>query len=534
MSADDSSRSHRPRREKANLHPGQIVLDAQVKRRTSSQKKADDSRAKDLSDARTAVVQQGCTQILEMEVTMEVEQATQDAVKAKPVKPKPKPKGRQGRPTNISDLPRGEVANIEVEAHRVTADDFLGSSDKPPRRHDTTELLGDDVATSARAPNLGKSRAPNNRTLLAGRVKSWASGVAPVGNGTPHNSVTSGPQVQTDGTPNLPPSTVPSLTTKATSVSSEISVAEDDQERATPQEGTERHMISNDVPAAAHDEDEHYFRDPLTVSAKFTWYQKPVEAMARATNTSADAESDLEVENPISHAVQAGLKRRHADRNNVEYVSSSEVENADDGGSFCDLRDVNVRMKVVKEPRVTTMTNIRIDKPAKKAKESRELALASSTSDRPLSMGTNSTTCGRIRFVNANLPEELQEDRRWSKQMLPALLMWAGSFADPWAIPDLELTTALRIITTSLVSDFDSHAVRPGTPTFVLATRRLGLWRSNFGSTAIALIAHFLASDPDDDARSATAVRRTCNKLIDGPLSFLYQDLDATNPAHAY
>ncbi|KAI6140532.1 hypothetical protein BKA82DRAFT_32259 [Pisolithus tinctorius] len=133
MSADDSSRSHCPQREKANLHPGQIVLDAQVKRRTSSQKKADDSRAKDLSDACTAVVQQGCTRILEMEATMEVEQATQDTVKAKPVKPKPKPKGRQGRPTNISDLPRGEVANIEVEAHHVTADNFLGSSNKPPR-----------------------------------------------------------------------------------------------------------------------------------------------------------------------------------------------------------------------------------------------------------------------------------------------------------------------------------------------------------------------------------------------------------------
>ncbi|KIN94160.1 hypothetical protein M404DRAFT_35342 [Pisolithus tinctorius Marx 270] len=449
---------------------------------------------------------------------MEVEQATQDAVKAKPVKPKPKLKGRQGRPTNISDLPRGEVANIEVEAHHVTADDFLGSSNKPPRRHNMTELLGDDVATSACAPNLGKSQyvvlfpctmlllltestlfwlnltwnvsALNNRTLLAGHVKSWASSVTPVGNGTPRNSVTSGSQVQTDGTPNLPPSTVPSLTTKATSVSSEISIAEDDQEHTMPQESTERHMISNDVPAAAHDEDEHYFRDPLTISAKFMQYQKPVEAMVCTTNTSGDAKSDLEVENPISHAVQAGLKHRHADHDNVEYVSSSEVENADDGGSFCDLHDVNIRMKVVKELCVTTMTNIRIDKPAKKAKP-----------------GSRHGYDRCIHFINANLPEELQEDRRWLKQMLPTLLMWAGSFADPWAIPDLELMTALRIITTSLVSDFDSHAVCPGTPTFVLATRQLGLWCSNFSSTAIALITHFLASDPDDDAQSAAAVR---------------------------
>ncbi|KIN94064.1 hypothetical protein M404DRAFT_35437 [Pisolithus tinctorius Marx 270] len=253
----------------------------------------------------------------------------------------------------------------------------------------------------------------NNRTLLAGRIKSWASSIAPVGNGTPCNSVTLGSQVQTDGTPNLPPSTVPSLTTKATSISSEISITEDDQEHTMPQESTKCHMISNDVPAAAHDEDEHYFRDPLTISAKFIWYQEPVEAMVHATNTSADAESDLKVENPISHAVQAGLKHRHADHDNIEYVSLSKVENADDGGSFCDLCDVNVHMKVVKEPCVTTMTNIRIDKLAKKAKESRELALASSTSDWPLSTGTNSTTCGRIHFINANLPEELQEDRRW-------------------------------------------------------------------------------------------------------------------------
>ncbi|KAI6138816.1 hypothetical protein BKA82DRAFT_4020624 [Pisolithus tinctorius] len=177
---------------------------------------------------------------------------------------------------------------------------------------------------------------PNNRTLLASHIKSWASSITPVGNDTPCNSVTLGSQVQTDGTPNLPPSTVPSLTTKATSISSEISVTEDDQEHTMPQESTKCHMISNDVPAVAHDEDEHYFRDPLTISAKFTQYQKPVEC-------------------------------RHANHNNVEF-SSFEVENTDDRSSFCDLCDVNVHMKVVKELHVTTMTNIRIDKLVKKAK----------------------------------------------------------------------------------------------------------------------------------------------------------------------
>ncbi|KAI6009454.1 hypothetical protein F5J12DRAFT_781995 [Pisolithus orientalis] len=414
---------------------------------------------------------------------MEVEQAMQDTVKAKPVKPKPKLKGRQGRPTNISDLPC--VANIEVEAHHVTANDFLGSSNKLPRQHNTTELLGDDVATSAHVPNPGKSwyivLFPCTMLLLLTEStvfwlnltwNSWASGSAPVGNGTPHNSVTLGSQVQTNGIPNLPPSTVPSLTTKATSVSSEISITEDDQECTMPQESTKHHMISNNIPAVAHDEDEHYFRDPLTVSTKFTWYQKPVEVFFFGSQKPMS----------LSHTLVLFL---------------GYVENVDDGGSFCDLHDVNFCMKVVKEPHVTTMQRKR------------------------------SMTCGHIHFFNANLPEELQEDRRWSNQMLPTLLMWAGPFPDPWAIPDLELMT-------SLVSDFDSHAVCPGTLTFMLATWQLGLWCSNFSSTTIALIAHFLASDPDDDAWSAATVRQTCNELIDGPLSFLYQDLNMTNPAHTY
>ena len=64
------------------------------------------------------------------------------------------------------------------------------------------------------------------------------------------------------------------------------------------------------------------------------------------------------------------------------------------------------------------------------------------------------------------------------------------------------------------------------------ATRRLSVWRSNFGSTAIALVAHFLASD-SDDAKSLAAIQEICLELLDG-FAFLYQDLDPTKTENAY
>ncbi|KAI6100816.1 hypothetical protein EDD16DRAFT_1448330, partial [Pisolithus croceorrhizus] len=64
----------------------------------------------------------------------------------------------------------------------------------------------------------------------------------------------------------------------------------------------------------------------------------------------------------------------------------------------------------------------------------------------------------------------------------------------------------------------------------IQATRRLSVWRSNFGSTALAVMAHFLASGSDD---TPDAVRETCKELLDG-LAFLFQDLDPTKPENAY
>ncbi|KAI6114543.1 hypothetical protein F5141DRAFT_979760, partial [Pisolithus sp. B1] len=63
------------------------------------------------------------------------------------------------------------------------------------------------------------------------------------------------------------------------------------------------------------------------------------------------------------------------------------------------------------------------------------------------------------------------------------------------------------------------------------ATRQLSVWRSNFGSTALAIMAHFLASGTDDT--QPPNVRETCNELLAG-LAFLFHDLDTSKSENAY
>lgn len=80
MSAEISSGVQRPRREKANLHPGLLVRDTQTKRCTPVEKQADDLRAKEIKDARAAAMEQGRARVSEMEAAMEVSQAQQGKI----------------------------------------------------------------------------------------------------------------------------------------------------------------------------------------------------------------------------------------------------------------------------------------------------------------------------------------------------------------------------------------------------------------------------------------------------------------------
>ncbi|KAI6153198.1 hypothetical protein BKA82DRAFT_34262 [Pisolithus tinctorius] len=358
--------------------------------------------------------------------------------------------------------------------------------------------------------------APNRKALLLGRINKWANDVGPSSsNNSPQNSVPS--DSHSNLTPHLPSSTVPSLTTNATSVSSAASDTILVYGR-TP--------LINPSGLPTHDESGDDDKDQQgTVPVRFAGYCKTklVACTANARFNLELEESNDDFNRPISNMALAGSKRKHTDHSS-EYIVTSEVDEADDDGHH----DRNIHRCTPKAPElrcVTAMSNIVIDRPVKKAKTSNNFSeqgvntvgLSSSagpgTPSQVSSSGTSGTRC--IRYINLDLPATLQADRKWTKQILPALVMWAGSLADPWLIPDQDLMCL----------------------TYVFLDRQLISLRSNFGSTTIAIIAHFLVAGPSNDIDAESmdlpTIRETYNDLLERFL-FLYQDLNHQNPTNTF
>ncbi|KAI5988070.1 hypothetical protein EDD15DRAFT_2130408, partial [Pisolithus albus] len=118
--------------------------------------------------------------------------------------------------------------------------------------------------------------------------------------------------------------------------------------------------------------------------------------------------------------------------------------------------------------------------------------------------------------------------RKWAKVFLPTLLLWVGDQPNIWSIPEDNIVHALREIIKVVYPTFAAlDDVRPNTPIFSVASQRLSGWRHSLGSTAIALLDCYFASDPNTD------VEQTCEALL-RKRAFAYEDLDSSNPDKAF
>ncbi|KAI6021336.1 hypothetical protein BKA83DRAFT_116377 [Pisolithus microcarpus] len=274
--------------------------------------------------------------------------------------------------------------------------------------------------------------APNRRAFLLGHVNNWAN----------KNSAAS--DSQTGGKSHLLSSTVPSLMTKVMSVSSATSDA---------------------APA--------YRRTPMPV----------LNGSLDDENKNSMQDSTASLELSASIQVTTTLSTLNT------YIAS-EVDEANNEGSDIghDNADTHL-LPPAKAPHVTTMHSDTM------AKGSRHLTLAPAHSSQVSSITTNSMGSGCLCYINGHLPPTLQEDRKWTKQVLPALMTWAGSLSDPWVIPDQDMMWALQIIIITINLGFGNLTpIHPGMPIFIL---------------------------------------ETCKDLLDG-LAFLFQDLDPMNSENAY
>ena len=111
--------SQHPRRSNANLHPGQVVIDAQVHRHTSEQKRADDKALQWAKDAQLAAIQKGYKHVGAIEDTMAKKQWKENADLENPIRPlKPQPVSKA--PVVVPTANQSKVHSIQREVLTMT------------------------------------------------------------------------------------------------------------------------------------------------------------------------------------------------------------------------------------------------------------------------------------------------------------------------------------------------------------------------------------------------------------------------------
>ncbi|KAG1884778.1 hypothetical protein F4604DRAFT_1574308, partial [Suillus subluteus] len=129
-------------------------------------------------------------------------------------------------------------------------------------------------------------------------------------------------------------------------------------------------------------------------------------------------------------------------------------------------------------------------------------------------------------YQNTNLPEQVQADHRWAKKFLPTIMLWAGSQESLWSIPDATLLMHIQIAFKVVYPEVNIAVVLNGA-IFSLTVQRLSEWRSNFGSTAIAIIIYFLTSNQECDSQVLAG-------LLLKNFAFIFEDMDGCDPAGAF
>ncbi|KAG2124120.1 hypothetical protein BD769DRAFT_1388925 [Suillus cothurnatus] len=135
---------------------------------------------------------------------------------------------------------------------------------------------------------------------------------------------------------------------------------------------------------------------------------------------------------------------------------------------------------------------------------------------------------------NTDLPPLMLEDGIWRRFFIPTVFLWAGAQPNFWSIETEKLLPALQAIF-DVAYPGTSHNIQPRGPIIGLVNQHICSWRSNFGSTAIALVANFLATSKDNEDEDEDAkFEQTLAAELLKEWAFLYEDPEVRDPGQIY
>ncbi|KAG1902158.1 uncharacterized protein F5891DRAFT_978876 [Suillus fuscotomentosus] len=397
------------------------------------------------------------------------------------------------------------------------------------------------------------------KSSYSGRIKAWASDVPSPSSCSSENGGSQ--RLISVLKASVPPSTIfsHSVTTATSNVTSISS-------KAIPAKGSDVSTIPiSDLVGGFSDEDIDDSYERQAASEVMKTGRQPVEPILQFNNVTDSESEDVEpgskaacylaaeksngIPPPATqprqpHTTQfaSGMKWKLASGPSLETVESfDDLEESSlaslsfvgDTGMLIDSDDLQgmqepIVVDIKKAPRTTSSTTVMTTDakvpPAKKVKTMLKVKTEQTDlSDTPLA--STQVDDGpwvemikaRSSYQNTDLPPACQ-DRRWPKVFLPTIYLWAGSQPNLWNISDDALLEAINHIFQVVYPEVKYAPSLQGS-VFGVTNQRLSEWRSNFGSTAIAIIIDFMAWN--DDANPSDLA-----EYLLSDFAFLYEDPD--------
>ncbi|KAG1907211.1 uncharacterized protein F5891DRAFT_1181506 [Suillus fuscotomentosus] len=463
----------------ATTQPGQIVLDAQVKRRTKAQKNADDLALKEAKEAQT---QKGLERLAGMQNEMEQAQEELLTKKTAPVQPKPRAhkvtKLVVGNGNNhTGSLMDADEADSHQEAVKNMGDETAGAKKRVMKKggkplirdaisnmqgkisEASSKVEGDNAMTrvsdgkDAPTPHINAS---TQKIALGGRMSSCVSRIK--------KSESRSQRAPTGSTSTqAPPTTIFSQGTASTMATSDLQVP------------IRKPVANAQIPDAevligsfADDID-----DTLECEATIAQSKGKSKVASIFDDNSAPF---TQVDNPLK---QKACVDELINDNKESIVSewSMDIEGPDLEDAIKISDDApEPEPVVVKKEKVqctTSLTSVSVaasvadsQPPAQKkvkVKPSTTRANGAPAIKRQLNMDT---TPDHMKphgtYRNVDLPATMQVDQCWTKKYLPTVMLWAGSYDDIWNIPDEVLLLHAQLIFNAVYKDLNITIVHGG------------------------------------------------------------------------
>ncbi|KAG1847895.1 hypothetical protein F4604DRAFT_1687915 [Suillus subluteus] len=579
----------RTRPKNATQHPGLVLLEGQKKRCTKAQIAQDKECALEAQAIKEAAVQRGVNRLAGINASMEVQQATEAANRAKPVKPRARPVKKK---ESVKESMQGATSELTSENHPVqavvqdtgghcTANSMgVGADNGKAIGNEEFENEGRKMKTKKKAnPTILREVSMlrfmnltwglrNKKYGLLGKVHNWRAHLKPELKGAAKPSPVPSVPTETVSADSLG---ISSARTGQT-VTTTVSLAKDpppsltDSSRtsdipASDEDGDVNIDIDIDIDVDADDdEDDEEFKEHLSSLIANGKGREGVQSVVGITNeimefSDDDASERLPVSTPFNllpftqqaeivqstHTVSSTKRPIEA----VDLISSSEEDlDAADDSMILDASDLmtpEVEPIPTELARITSKTSVTVCEnlnPPKKAKlEPASQITSIPVSPEPDLMSADMSMKPKSgnQWRNTDLPQIMLEDGMWRRSFIPTVFLWAGAQPNFWSIEADKLLPALQAIF-DIAYPGMNHNVQPKGPIIGL---RICSWRSNFGSTAMALIANFLATSKDDenedeDEDNDIDFEQTLAANLLDEWAFLYNDLDVRDPDQIY